>query len=285
MKVDHFDLEQFIDLALHEDLSSGGDHTSKACIPADAKRRARLLVKGDGVLAGVELAKLIFAKVDPKLTLDIRINDGEQVKYGDEAFYVDGSAQSILKAERLVLNLMQRMSGIASKTQYIMSLLTGTNTKVLDTRKTTPNMRYFEKWAVQLGGGTNHRYGLFDMIMIKDNHVDYAGGIEKAVQNTVEYLSDHNLGLKIEVETRNLDEVQEALDTKKVDRIMLDNFTPEQVREAVDLINGRTETEASGGITEETIREYAEAGVDFVSMGALTHSVASLDLSLKALEI
>lgn len=285
MNVDHFDLEHFIDLALLEDLSSGGDHTSKACISADARRKARLLVKGNGVLAGVELAKVIFAKVDPDLVLDIRINDGELVKYADEAFYVEGSAQSILTAERLVLNMMQRMSGIATKTHQVMSLLEGTQTKVLDTRKTTPNMRYFEKWAVQLGGGTNHRYGLFDMIMIKDNHVDYAGGISKAVEQTVKYLSKNKLNLKIEVETRNLNEVQKALDTGKVDRIMLDNFSPEQVKEAVELINNRTETEASGGITEESIRAYADAGVDFVSMGALTHSVSSLDLSLKALEL
>lgn len=282
--MDHFNLDQFIDLALHEDLSTGGDHTSKACVPKTAKKKARLLVKGDGVLAGIEIAKLVFSKVDPSLELDIRIQDGEEVKYGDEAFYVEGSAQSILTAERLVLNLMQRMSGIATKTANIMKLVEGTNVKVLDTRKTTPNLRYFEKLAVVLGGGTNHRYGLFDMIMIKDNHVDYAGGIAKAIQQTKAYLKENNLDLKIEVETRNMEEVEMVLQEGGVDRIMLDNFTPTEVAHAVKYIDGRAETEASGGITTETIRSYAETGVDYVSMGALTHSVMSLDLSLKAMD-
>lgn len=282
--MDHFNLDQFIDLALHEDLSLGGDHTSKACVPKTAKRKARLLVKADGVLAGVEIAKLVFSKVDPMLELDIRIQDGEAVKPGDEAFYVEGSAQSILTAERLVLNLMQRMSGIATKTANIMKMVEGTNVKVLDTRKTTPNLRYFEKLAVQLGGGTNHRYGLFDMIMIKDNHVDYAGGITKAIQQTKTYLKENDLDLKIEVETRNMEEVEMVLREGGVDRIMLDNFKPAEVAHAVEYIAGRAETEASGGITTDTIRAYAETGVDYVSMGALTHSVMSLDLSLKAMD-
>ncbi len=284
MNMDHFNLDQFIDLALHEDLSSGGDHTSKACVPNNAKRKARLLVKGEGVLAGIEIAKLVFSKVDPKLELDIRIQDGEEVKFGDVAFYVEGSAQSILTAERLVLNLMQRMSGIATKTANIMKLVDGTNVKVLDTRKTTPNLRYFEKLAVQLGGGTNHRYGLFDMIMIKDNHVDYAGGIVKAIQQTKTYLKENDIDLKIEVETRNMEEVEMVLQEGGVDRIMLDNFTPQEVAHAVKYIDGRAETEASGGITTDTIRSYAETGVDYVSMGVLTHSVMSLDLSLKAMD-
>ncbi|NQX91216.1 MAG: carboxylating nicotinate-nucleotide diphosphorylase [Flavobacteriales bacterium] len=285
MQIEHFDLDQFIDLALKEDLSTGGDHTSKACVPASAKEKARLLVKADGILAGVEIAKRVFAKVDPDLEIEVLIEDGSEVKVGDIAFYVTGSARNILTAERLVLNLMQRMSGIATKTNQVMQLVKGTNVKVLDTRKTTPNLRYFEKMAVVLGGGTNHRYGLFDMIMIKDNHVDYAGGITEALDATHAYLKENSLSIKVEIETRNMAEVQKALDHGGADRIMLDNFSPEEIKEALEVIDGQVETEASGGITEATIRAYAETGVDYISMGALTHSVKSLDLSLKAVKI
>jgi nicotinate-nucleotide pyrophosphorylase (carboxylating) len=264
MRAEHFNMDQFIEQALFEDLKNEGDHTTLACVPPKAERKARLLVKEDGIIAGIEVAKKVFHKVDPKLKLEVFVNDGDAVKYGDEAFHVSGSARSILTAERLVLNLMQRMSGVATKANRVQSSLKGTKAKVLDTRKTTPGMRYFEKWAVAIGGGTNHRYGLFDMIMIKDNHVDYAGGIPEAIQRVKDYLEAHRLSLKIEVEARNLDEVKSILKAGGVDRIMLDNFTPE-------------------GITEESIRAYAETGVDFISMGALTHSVSSLDMSLKAL--
>ena len=277
-------IDRFITTALQEDIGDG-DHTSLSCLSHTQHSSAKLIAKESGIIAGVDLAQIIFKHVNDSIQCNLKIQDGSPILPGDIVMTIEGPQHDLLATERLVLNCMQRMSGIATLTHRLSQKIAHTKCVLLDTRKTTPNFRYPEKWAVNIGGGKNHRIGLFDMIMIKDNHVDYAGGIEKAVQNTVEYLSDHNLGLKIEVETRSLDEVQEALDTKKVDRIMLDNFTPEQVREAVDLINGRTETEASGGITEETIREYAEAGVDFVSMGALTHSVASLDLSLKALEI
>ena len=276
------DLKKFIANALAEDIGNG-DHTSLACIPADAKSKAKLLVKDDGILAGIEVALEIFKAVDPNLRIDLKLQDGAKIKQGDIAFYVEGSAQSILTAERLVLNCMQRMSGIATATNQITQLLSGLKTKVLDTRKTTPGMRLLEKWAVKIGGGENHRFGLFDMMMIKDNHVDYAGGIENAILAAHRYLKEKNIQLKIEIETRNLKEVQEVLRIGKVDRIMLDNFTLDNLKEAVMLIGDKYETEASGGITKETIRDYALCGVDFISVGALTHTVKSLDLSLKAI--
>lgn len=240
-----------------------------------------MLIKEDGILAGVELAKEVFHLADPTLRVDIRIQDGTPVHKGDVALIVEGSVHSILKTERLVLNLAQRLSGVATRTYHMAQLIKGTGCRLLDTRKTTPGLRLLEKWAVKTGGGENHRFGLYDMVMLKDNHNDYAGGITTAVANTVTYLKKHNLNLKIEVETRNLDEVKEALATGHVDRIMLDNFTPEKMKEAVDYIAGKVETEASGGITEATIRAYAETGVDYISVGALTHSVKSLDISLK----
>lgn len=274
-------LTTFIQTALAEDVGDG-DHSALASIPASARNRAHLLVKGEGLLAGVALAPLIFEQVDPQLTLDIRLTDGTPVKYGDIAFTVEGPARSILTAERLVLNCMQRMSGIATYTAHLASLLAGTKARLLDTRKTTPNFRICEKWAVLIGGGVNHRYGLFDMIILKDNHVDYAGGIAQAIQATRQYLADTGRQLPIEVETRSLAEVQQVLDAGSVDRIMLDNMSLEQLREAVALVAGRVPLEASGGITEQTIGDVARTGVDFISVGALTHSVKSLDLSLKA---
>lgn len=274
-------INEFIVRALTEDVGDG-DHSSLASIPADAQNQARLLVKGDGILAGVELAGYIFKAVDPDLQLDVLMRDGDRMKYGDVAFTVKGKAQSILTAERLVLNCMQRMSGIATYTNYMASLIAGTNTKLLDTRKTTPNFRIMEKWAVVIGGGHNHRFGLYDMVMLKDNHVDYAGGVRKAITATQKYLQEKGKDLKIEVETRSLQEVQEALDTGGIHRIMLDNMSTDMMREAVSMIGGKYEVEASGGITEETIRAVAECGVDFISVGALTHSNRSIDLSLKA---
>lgn len=276
-------IQPFIDNALAEDLGDG-DHTSLATIPAGTQGKARLLVKDAGILAGVELAETIFATVDPQLKLQIFLNDGATVKPGDIAFEVSGDAQSILKAERLVLNTMQRMSGIATRTHHIMDLLKGTNAKVLDTRKTTPGMRYLEKWAVRIGGGYNHRFGLYDMILIKDNHVDYSGGISNAINNTLQYLKDQNKKLQIEIEVRNLAELEEVLKTGGVNRILLDNFRPAQLKEAVNIIDGRYMTEASGGITLDNIADYAATGVDYISVGALTHSVKSLDLSLKAVK-
>nr|WP_262908660.1 carboxylating nicotinate-nucleotide diphosphorylase [Hymenobacter translucens] len=264
-----------------EDIGDG-DHSSLAAIPADAHNRAHLLVKGEGVLAGVALAHHIFRAVDPSLQVKELLSDGTQVKYGDIALTVAGPARSILTAERLVLNCMQRMSAIATYTASLNRLLAGTKARLLDTRKTTPNFRLCEKWAVLIGGGVNHRYGLFDMIILKDNHVDYAGGIRQAIEGTHTYLKELGRQLPIEVETRNLAEVQQVLDAGGVDRIMLDNMSPAQLREAVALIGGRFPTEASGGITEQTIAEVAATGVDFISVGALTHSVKSLDLSLKA---
>jgi nicotinate-nucleotide pyrophosphorylase (carboxylating) len=276
-------IQPFIDNALAEDLGDG-DHTSLATIPAGTQGKARLLVKDAGILAGVELAETIFATVDPQLKLQIFLNDGATVKPGDIAFEVSGDAQSILKAERLVLNTMQRMSGIATRTHHIMDLLKGTNAKVLDTRKTTPGMRYLEKWAVRIGGGYNHRFGLYDMILIKDNHVDYSGGISNAINNTLQYLKDQNKKLQIEIEVRNLAELEDVLKTGGVNRILLDNFRPAQLKEAVNIIDGRYMTEASGGITLDNIADYAATGVDYISVGALTHSVKSLDLSLKAVK-
>jgi nicotinate-nucleotide pyrophosphorylase (carboxylating) len=276
-------LAQFIKQALAEDVGDG-DHSSLAAIPEDAQNKAKLLVKGTGILAGVELAQEIIRQVDATLTLEVLLTDGTPVKFGDIAFYVMGKAQSILTAERLVLNCMQRMSGIATYTQQLNQLISGTKARLLDTRKTTPNFRMMEKWAVLIGGGVNHRYGLFDMIILKDNHVDYAGGIKQAIAATQEYLQRTNRQLQIEVETRNLQEVQQVLDTGGIDRIMLDNMTLDQLREAVQLIDGRFTTEASGGITDETIAAIAATGVDYISVGALTHSIRSLDLSLKATE-
>lgn len=274
-------ITQFIQSALREDVGDG-DHSSLAAIPASAENKARLLVKDNGLLAGVELAQLIFREVDPSLTMQVYIPDGSTVEQGDVAFTVTGRAQSILTAERLVLNCMQRMSGIATYTHRLRQLIAGTDARLLDTRKTTPNFRMMEKWAVVIGGGVNHRFGLFDMIMLKDNHIDYAGGIQQAITATHRYLTQHNKNLRIVIETRNLGEVQQALDTGGIDRIMLDNMPPHLMAEAVELINKRYETEASGGITEETIAAVAATGVDFISVGALTHSSTSLDLSLKA---
>lgn len=281
MEVTKSQIEEFIKLAIEEDIKDG-DHSSLACIPSNSKRKAKLLVKEDGVLAGVSLAEVIFHYFDQDANLEILMQDGDEMKVGDIAFYVEGNTQAILMAERLVLNCMQRMSAIATKTKEVASLIEGYKTKVLDTRKTTPLLRFIEKWAVRIGGGENHRYGLYDMIMLKDNHIDYAGGIEAAITKTNQYLKEKGKNLKIEVETRNLDEVKEVLRVGNIDRIMLDNFSYEDIKKAVDLIDGQYETEASGGITPETVVEFAKCGVDYVSMGALTHSVYNLDLSLKA---
>jgi len=274
-------IDPFIINALKEDVGDG-DHTSLATIAAGTQGKAKLLVKDEGILAGIELAGEIFHIVDPNLKLNIHLNDGAKIKPGDIAFEVEGDAQSILTAERLVLNCMQRMSGIATKTRHITEILKDTQTKVLDTRKTTPGMRYLEKWAVRIGGGVNHRFGLYDMILIKDNHVDYSGGIKQAIEKTRAYLKKQNKNLAIEIEVRNLDELQQVLQTGGVDRILLDNFNFIDLKNAVNIIGGRCITEASGGITIDNIRDYALAGVDFISVGALTHSVKSLDLSLKA---
>ncbi len=276
-------IEKFIKNALEEDIRDG-DHSTLASIPADATDKAKLLVKGDGVLAGVELADTIFKMVDPELEMEVFIKDGASVKFGEIAFHVSGKSRSLLTAERLVLNCMQRMSGISTKTAQFVALTEGTKAKVLDTRKTTPGMRMLEKWAVRIGGGHNHRMGLYDMIMLKDNHVDFCGGIKEAILQTNKYLKNNNLDLKIEIETRNLNEVNQVLNVGMVDRIMLDNFSPKKIIEAVALIGGRYETEASGGINLDTLRSYAETGVDYISVGALTHSYNSLDLSLKALK-
>lgn len=276
-------IHRFINNALSEDVGDG-DHTSLSTIPADATGKAKLLVKDEGILAGVELAAEIFHEVDPNLKLNVFLQDGTPVKYGDVAFEVEGSSRSILTAERLVLNCMQRMSGIATKTRQIVDLLKGTNTQVLDTRKTTPGLRYLEKWAVRIGGGVNHRFGLYDMILIKDNHVDYAGGIRQAIESANQYLADNGKKLAIEIEVRNLDELEQVLQTGNVNRILIDNFDFDNLRQAVAMNKGRFITEASGGITIDNIREYADCGVDYISVGALTHSVKSLDLSLKAVK-
>lgn len=273
-------VEQLIDLAIAEDIGDG-DHSSLGSIDNNTTGRARLLVKDDGILCGVDLAKFILHKIDQGVEFYKLIEDGERVTFGDIAFTVEGSVHSILQAERLMLNFMQRMSGVSTVTRKLVDIIDGTNAKLLDTRKTTPGLRTFEKYAVKTGGGVNHRFALYDMVMLKDNHNDYAGGITKAVERTVRYLNEKGKDLKIEVETRNLEEVKEAIATGKVDRIMFDNFTPELMVEGVALVNKQCETEASGGITEKTIRSYAETGVDCISVGALTHSVKSLDLSLK----
>jgi nicotinate-nucleotide pyrophosphorylase (carboxylating) len=274
-------IDQFILDSLKEDVGEG-DHTSLATIPAGTKGKAKLLVKDKGILAGVELAKEIFYVVDAGLKVMFFLNDGATINPGDIAFEVEGDAQSILKAERLVLNCMQRMSGIATKTHEVVDLLKNTATRVLDTRKTTPGLRYLEKWAVRIGGGVNHRFGLYDMILIKDNHVDYAGGIKQAIEKAQQYIISNNKKLEIEIEVRNLDELEQVLHTGGINRILLDNFNFADLRRAVTIIDGKYATEASGGITTNNIREYAACGVDYISVGALTHSVKSLDLSLKA---
>ncbi|MCG8858689.1 carboxylating nicotinate-nucleotide diphosphorylase [Tenacibaculum finnmarkense] len=277
------ELNLIIANAIREDIGDG-DHTSLSCIPADATGKAKLLVKDQGIIAGVEFAKMVFNYVDADLKVETFINDGDSVKYGDIVFYVTGKSQSILMAERVVLNAMQRMSAIATKTAFFADLLKGTNTKVLDTRKTTPGIRAIEKWAVKIGGGENHRFALYDMVMIKDNHIDFAGGITQAITKTKEYLADKKLDIKIIVEARSLEEIKEILSNKGVYRILIDNFNYEDTRKAVALIGDTCLTESSGGITEETIRKYADCGVDFISSGALTHSVYNLDLSLKAVD-
>jgi len=277
------ELEIIISNAIREDVGDG-DYSSLACIPTSARGKAKLLVKEDGIIAGVEMAKRIFSYVDINLRVETFINDGAHVKYGDVVFYVSGSSQSILKAERLVLNVMQRMSAIATKTKAFAKLLEGTKTKVLDTRKTTPGIRAIEKWAVVIGGGENHRFALYDMIMLKDNHIDFCGGVTKAIAKTKQYLKDHQLDLKIIVEARSLDEIKEILKVGGIHRILIDNFDYESTREAVKLIGNQCQTESSGGINLETARKYAECGVDYISIGALTHSVYNMDLSLKAVE-
>jgi nicotinate-nucleotide pyrophosphorylase (carboxylating) len=277
------ELELIIANAIREDVGDG-DHSSLACIPNTAQGKAKLLVKDNGIIAGVEFAKMIFKYVDANLQVEVLIEDGEAVKHGDIVFFVSGSSQSILKAERLVLNTMQRMSAIATKTKEFVALLQGTKTKILDTRKTTPGIRAIEKWAVKIGGGENHRFALYDMIMLKDNHTDFAGGISQAILKTKNYLIANNKELKIIVEARNLDEVKQILEVGGVYRILLDNFDYETTQQAVQLIDGQCLTESSGNINEKTIRLYAECGVDYISSGALTHSIYNMDLSLKAME-
>lgn len=278
------EIHDFILRALSEDIGDG-DHSSLAAIPEGTLGAAQMIIKEAGVLAGVELSRLVFHLTDPELKVEVLLKDGSSVKPGDIALKVSGSVHSILRSERLVLNLAQRLSGIATRTRQLNELIKGTSCRLLDTRKTTPGLRLLEKWAVRVGGGENHRIGLYDMIMLKDNHNDYAGGISAAVERTAAYLKEKGLNLKVEVETRNLDEVKEALNTGKVDRIMLDNFDVNALKEAILFIDHRVETEASGGITENTIRAYAETGVDFISVGALTHSVKALDISLKEVHV
>lgn len=274
-------VDRLIDLAFAEDIGDG-DHTTLSCIPEDAVGKSKLLIKEEGVLAGVEIAKEIFHRFDPSMKVEVFLKDGTQVKPGDVVMVVEGKIRSLLQTERLMLNVMQRMSGIATMTRKYMKKLEGTGTRVLDTRKTTPGMRMLEKMAVKIGGGVNHRIGLFDMILLKDNHVDFAGGIDKAILRARNYCKEKGKNLKIEIEVRNLDELRQVLETGGVDRIMLDNFSPELTRKAVQMIGGKYETESSGGITFDTLRNYAECGVDFISVGALTHSVKGLDMSFKA---
>jgi nicotinate-nucleotide pyrophosphorylase (carboxylating) len=276
------DIKEFVRLAIEEDIKEG-DHSALACIPYDAIGKAKLLVKEEGIIAGIKIAKQIFKEFDSGIQFEQLIEDGSEVKYGDIAFYINGNSQKLLGAERLVLNVMQRMSAIATLTKKYVNELNRLKTKVLDTRKTTPLLRFLEKEAVLIGGGVNHRKGLYDMIMLKDNHIDFAGSIEKAICKTTDYLKSNNLNLKIEVEARDLDEVKEILRVGGIQRIMLDNFSFEDIRTAVGLIGDKAETEASGGITLATLRNYAECGVDFISVGALTHSVHNMDLSLKAI--
>jgi nicotinate-nucleotide pyrophosphorylase (carboxylating) len=275
-------LKEFILKSLAEDLGDG-DHTSLACIPAEQKGEAKLLIKEKGILAGIRVAEEIFSTIDRDLKFDLILKDGTNVNPGDIAFYLSGRQQSILKSERLVLNIMQRMSGIATSAYAYAGILKGLKTRILDTRKTTPGFRFLEKEAVRIGGGINHRMGLYDMILIKDNHIDYAGGIENAIHKTEEYLKRNNLNLKVEIEARSLEDVRTILSTGRVDRIMLDNFSVDDTLTAVKEISGRYETESSGGINLSTIRSYAECGVDFISVGALTHHIKSLDMSLKAI--
>ena len=274
-------LKQLVETAIAEDVGNG-DHSSLACIPENAEGTARLIIKQKGILAGVKVAEKVFSTIDPDVKFFPLINDGAMVEYGNIAFRVSGRIQTILKMERLVLNIMQRMSGIATSTREYVDMLSGLKTKILDTRKTAPGLRFLEKEAVRIGGGVNHRMGLYDMIMLKDNHIDYAGGIEKAISLTNDYLRRNNLKLKIEIEARSIDDVKTIIETGGMDIIMLDNFNITDLKSAVNLINGKYETEASGGITLETIRSYAECGVDFISVGALTHHVKSMDMSLKA---
>jgi len=283
MNLDKAKLEAFILNALAEDIGDG-DHTSISTIPQGQTGKGKLLIKDNGIIAGIDISLEIFKAVDPKLQIEILIHDGESVKPGDIAFYVNGSVHSILKAERLVLNIMQRMSGIASTTNRIVKILKGTGTRVLDTRKTTPGLRYLEKLAVKIGGGVNHRFGLYDMILIKDNHVDYAGGISNAIKSAQTYLKLNKMNIPIEIEVRNLEELKEVMQFGQIDRILLDNFSFLLLKQAVELVKGAYITEASGGITEENVLEYAKCGIDYVSMGALTHSVKSLDMSLKAVK-
>ena len=274
-------IDELIDLAFAEDIGDG-DHTTLCCIPDTAMGKSRLLIKEPGILAGVEIARKIFHRFDPDLKMTVYIEDGTAVKPGDVAFVVEGRVQSLLQTERLMLNVMQRMSGIATMTHRYVKKLEGLHTRILDTRKTTPGMRMLEKEAVKIGGGVNHRIGLFDMILLKDNHVDFAGGIDKAINRAKEYCKEKGKDLKIEIEVRNFDELQQVLDLGGVDRIMFDNFTPAMTKKAVEMVGGRYETESSGGITFDTLRDYAECGVDFISVGALTHSVKGLDMSFKA---
>ncbi len=281
-------MERSIEEALKEDIVDfngripTGDHTSLACIPYSKEGRAQLLCKAEGILAGVELAEVVFQKVDASLKFEKILSDGHRIKKGDVAFKVYGEVKSILRAERVVLNFMQRMSGIATATDRFVELTDGTKARILDTRKTTPTLRHFEKWAVRIGGGHNHRFGLYDMIMIKDNHIDFCGGIEKAIEAVKKYQQANQLNLQVEIEARTIVDVKTVMRVGSVNRIMFDNFTPELMKEAVQLVNGKYETEASGGINLQTVRSYAETGVDFISVGALTHTFTSLDLSLKA---
>ena len=277
------EIEIIIANAVREDVGPG-DHSSLACIPENAFGKAKLLVKDKGVLAGVEFARLVFKYIDPRLRMTVLMQDGTTVKFGDVAFEVQGPQQSILKAERIVLNAMQRMSAIATKTDYFVQMLKGTSTKILDTRKTTPGIRALEKWAVTIGGGVNHRFALYDVIMLKDNHIDFAGGVTEALKLTSEYIKHHQLDLKIIVEARDLDEIKAILQHGGADRILIDNFNIQETKEAVALIGDLCQTESSGGINEVTLRHYAECGVDYISSGALTHSVYNMDLSLKAVE-
>ena len=273
--------DRLIDLAFAEDIGDG-DHTTLCCIPETAMGKSHLLIKEDGILAGVEVAKRVFARFDPEMKVEVLIGDGAHVRKGDIAMVVSGKVRSLLQTERLMLNIMQRMSGIANMTNKYVERLKGTNTHVLDTRKTTPGMRMLEKQAVKIGGGMNHRIGLFDMILLKDNHIDFAGGIANAINRCHEYLREKGLDLKIEIEVRNFDELRQAMECGGINRIMLDNFSVADTRKAVEMVAGRFETESSGGITFDTIRDYAECGVDFISVGALTHSVKGLDMSFKA---
>lgn len=275
------EIDLIIKNAVREDVGEG-DHSSLACIPENAKGRAKLLIKDKGILAGMDFARMVFTYIDESLVMEPVLKDGDSIKKGDIAFYLEGSSRSILKAERLVLNAMQRMSAIATKTNEFASRLEGTKTKILDTRKTTPGIRALEKWAVTIGGGENHRFGLFDMIMLKDNHIDFAGGITEAIRKTRDYLNSKNLDLKIIVEARDMEEIEEILQCEGIYRILIDNFNFEDTRKAVKLINNKCQTESSGGITLESVRKYAECGVDYVSSGALTHSVYNMDMSLKA---